>query len=77
MICPETERFEEEFGTNYTNETVMEKIKEAVDTTNASVQNYKHISRFVLSEEFPKNASKKILRQGLEDKARELLEKNK
>lgn len=76
MIYPDSEVFEDEFGKDYSHDTVKEKIEDAVSFANSMVQNYKHIKDYVITEEeFQKNTSNKIRRVGLEDLALKLIKK--
>lgn len=71
LIYPNASHFEEVHGKGFTEEQVRTELTRAVDEVNASVQSYKRIVRFVrVTEEFPKNASRKIRRMGLEELAR-------
>lgn len=67
LIYPNAAHLEEVHGKGFTEEQVRTELTRAVDEVNASVQSYKRIVRFVrVAEEFPKNASRKIRRMGLE-----------
>lgn len=67
LIYPDRTHFEEGYGKGYTNEQVNAELTRVVDGVNDLVQSYKRIVRFVpVAEEFPKNASRKIKRMGLE-----------
>ena len=67
LIYPDRAHFEEVYGKGYTDEQVRAELTRAVDDVNNLVQSYKRIVRFVpVAEEFPKNASRKIKRMGLE-----------
>ncbi|MCQ2428494.1 MAG: AMP-binding protein [Clostridia bacterium] len=66
VMFPDDESFTETYGKDYTRGQIEAEFTKAVDSVNASVQNYKHISYFVIrNEEFVKNTSKKIKRQGV------------
>lgn len=67
LIYSDRAHFEEVYGKGYTDEQVRAELTRAVDDVNNLVQSYKRIVRFVpVAEEFPKNASRKIKRMGLE-----------
>lgn len=66
VVVPEAERFEEEFGKEYSAETVKQKIDQAVEDVNKIVQSYKKIDYTIIrNDEFNKNTSRKIKRAGI------------
>lgn len=68
IIVPDTERMKELYGADYTEEDLDAELKKAVAEVNATVQSYKRIETFIIRrEEFPKNTSRKIKRQGLDE----------
>lgn len=66
-LVPNYDKFTEVYGPKgYTEETVRNKMKEAVAEVNGCVQTYKHVTVTIIrSEELPKNSSRKIKRYGL------------
>ena len=72
LIYPNAAHLAEVCGKDYTPEQVRTELARAVEEVNGLVQSYKRIVRFVpVAEEFPKNASHKIRRAGLERLAEE------
>ena len=72
LIYPDLAHFTEVYGKEYTPEQVRAELLRAVEEVNGLVQSYKRIVRFIpVSAEFPKNASHKIKRAGLEKLAME------
>lgn len=67
LIYPNASHFAEVYGKEYTSEQIRSELSRAVEEVNGLVQSYKRIVRFVpVADEFPKNASHKIKRAGLE-----------
>ena len=67
LIYPDRSHFEEVYGKQFTDLQVNTELNRAVETVNDQVQSYKRIVRFVrVAQEFPKSASRKIKRMGLE-----------
>ena len=67
LLYPDAAHFAEIYGKGYTAEQIFAELSRAVDEVNGLVQSYKRIVRLVpVAEEFPKNASRKIKRMGLE-----------
>lgn len=72
LIYPDLAHFTEVYGKEYTPEQVRAELLRAVEEVNGLVQSYKRIVRFIpVPAEFPKNASHKIKRAGLEKLAME------
>ena len=72
LIYPDYAYAREVLGEKVSDSAIYEKITEAVDEVNATVQTYKRIHMTIMrSEEFPKNSSRKIKRVGVADLARE------
>ncbi len=70
LVYPDKERLEETYGKSYTRSDVEKEMKRAITEVNSIVQTYKRIETFLIrDEEFPKNTSRKIKRQGLADAA--------
>lgn len=68
ILYPDSERMKETYGDKWTREQLDAELRRAVAEVNGIVQSYKRIECYVLREtEFPKNASRKIKRQGLAD----------
>ncbi len=68
ILYPDYERLKETYGNDITDEQIDTELHRAVAEVNAIVQSYKRIETYVLrTEEFPKNASRKIKRAGLAD----------
>lgn len=67
LVYPDQAHLVEVYGKEWTTEQLQTELGRAVDEVNGLVQSYKRIERFVpVAEEFPKNASRKIKRAGLE-----------
>ena len=67
LLYPDKEHFTEVYGKSWTGTQRDTELLRAVAEVNGLVQSYKRIERFVpVAEEFPKNASRKIKRMGLE-----------
>ena len=72
LIYPNASHFAEVYGKEYTSEQIRSELSRAVEEVNGLVQSYKRVVRFVpVADEFPKNASHKIKRAGLEKLAME------
>lgn len=68
ILYPDYERLEETYGKHYTAEQLDTELRRAVAEVNGIVQSYKRIETYLLrTEEFPKNASRKIKRAGIAD----------
>lgn len=69
LLRPDMDHLREQYGAEPTDEQIDHALSQALAQVNDTVQSYKHISMYVLyPEEFPKNSSKKIKRDGLADK---------
>ena len=63
VIHPDYDKFAEAYGKSYSITDIERELEAAVESTNASVQSYKHINMFIIrKEEFEKNSSRKIKR---------------
>lgn len=68
IIYPDKERMKETYGESWTRDQLDSELTRAVAEVNGIVQSYKRIEYYVIRDtEFPKNASRKIKRQGLAD----------
>ena len=68
IIYPDQERMNEVYGEKWTRDQLDAELRRAVADVNGIVQSYKRIECYVIRDtEFPKNASRKIKRQGLAD----------
>jgi len=66
IVVPDTEKFAEEYGPEYTDQQIKAKLEAAVEEVNQIVPAYKRMSvTIVRKEEFVKNTSKKIKRFGI------------
>lgn len=72
LLRVDEERMAETYGKDFTPEQVETEMQKAVADVNGIVQSYKRIETFLVrKEEFPKNASRKIKRNGLAESAKE------
>ncbi len=72
LVYPDYTYAKEALGSGATDSAIYDKIIEAVDEVNTTVQTYKRIHMTIMrNEEFPKNSSRKIKRMGVADLARE------
>ena len=68
IIYPDKARMDETYGEKWTRDQLDAELRRAVAEVNGIVQSYKRIECYVIRDtEFPKNASRKIKRQGLAD----------
>lgn len=68
IIYPDKARMDETYGERWTRDQLDAELRRAVAEVNGIVQSYKRIECYVIRDtEFPKNASRKIKRQGLAD----------
>lgn len=68
IIYPDSDRMKEVYGENWTREQLDTELRRALAEVNGTVQSYKRMECYVIRDtEFPKNASRKIKRQGLAD----------
>ena len=68
IIYPDKARMDETYGAKWTRDQLDAELRRAVAEVNGIVQSYKRIECYVIRDtEFPKNASRKIKRQGLAD----------
>ena len=66
VIYPDYERLEAVYGVDYPHRRLLLEIKKAVSEVNGRLQSYKRITSFLIRrEEFPKNSSQKIVREGV------------
>lgn len=71
ILYPDKERMAESYGDKWTADQLDAEMRRAVAEVNGIVQSYKRIECYILRDtEFPKNASRKIKRQGLADSVR-------
>lgn len=71
LLYPDKERMTETYGDKWTADQLDAEMRRAVAEVNGIVQSYKRIECYILRDtEFPKNASRKIKRQGLADAVR-------
>lgn len=79
VIYPDVAELEAAFGANFTRAQLELELKKALSDVNGIVSPYKRIRDFLVrSEEFPKNTSRKIRRQGIAERAlEEYLEQEK
>ena len=76
VLYPDYERIEERYGKRYTQQQLDDEMRRAVAEVNGIVQSYKRMETYVIrTEEFPKNASRKIKRAGIADSVYEAYKK--
>ena len=66
VLYPDFEKLEAAYGVDYSAERLRLEMKKAISEVNGKLLPYKRITSFLIRrEEFPKNSSQKILREGI------------
>jgi long-chain acyl-CoA synthetase len=66
VLYPDFEKLEAAYGVDYSAERLRLEMKKAISEVNGRLLPYKRITSFLIRrEEFPKNSSQKILREGI------------
>ena len=66
VLYPDFEKLEAAYGVDYSDQRLRLEMKKAVSEVNGKLLSHKRITTFLIRrEEFPKNSSQKILREGI------------